>query len=268
MSQPPNSTASTSTSTNTAPVAAADTGRPRLQQYGGRNSPIRLTNWINLYEMVITDPAQRVRELMFYLKDEALAFFAQEFEPNMTYDVMKQRLLDRFGEPLVRPIIYAKKRYHRATESVQIYFDDKMKYMRQCQLTDADMVSMLTEGVHFALKPHLRAARPDTPLTWLAIAQELELDAERAKFRMKFKTKSSLSADLIRHVDPHVELKSNTKRLPPTPCAICKRFGKPKEMHWHSECPNKGKKAPNSGRPSNNTVEPTEDEAAFHALND
>jgi len=84
-------------------------------------------------------------------------------------------MLSRFGEPLVRPLVAAQPcRIFFRQDTVQKYFDEKMRSLRQCDLDDTDIVSQFTEGMPMSYRTPLIVAQPDAAVQWLTVALQLE----------------------------------------------------------------------------------------------
>ncbi|CAK9250143.1 unnamed protein product, partial [Sphagnum jensenii] len=87
------------------------------------------------------------------------------------------------------PLIDAQQRYLKRDETVEDYFQDKMRLLRQTKLSDEEMVQQLTHGTPISWRMSLAAARPADPHAWIEVAQQIEA-CQKAQFRRQSTIKS------------------------------------------------------------------------------
>ena len=197
----------------------------KLEHFTGKNT-IEAKHWLSLFEVVcaqlklITSEDKTVK-LMSYLKDDALAFFAQSIAPHIstiTWSEVRSKFEKRFGTPDVSSIVTANHRQLQKAESIKGYFDDKMKYLDKTSLTDQEKSDLLTDGLPDSYQTYLLPVIISTPEDWLQRAIRVELTVNRKPFLHK---------------------ESHLKAQPPL-CRFCDEQGLV-EYHWHSECRIKAK---------------------------
>lgn len=221
-----------------APNRMQDAGRLMIARYRNNSEGVRITAWLNLFELVTTDAAsdvQRITCLMRYVEGEALTWFGDEIAPRanqLTWAQVKQQMMTRFGEIIIRPLIAAHKRTLRQTETVQKYFEEKMDLMRQTTMTEDDRIASLTEGMPFSYQTHLISCSTPTTAEWLNKALMLEASIGRRRFLYKPQAEAAVASGM-----PHAANgpKQNEQKRPLTPCKFCKAQGR-EVFHWHNEC--------------------------------
>jgi hypothetical protein len=89
------------------------------------------------------------------------------------------KLEDRFGDPIVERTIAAQNGHLNGIHSVQLYYNEKIQFLRQTPLRDNDIVAMLTEGMPQSNKIQLIVARIKSPVEWLSVALQLETTSKK-----------------------------------------------------------------------------------------
>lgn len=237
------------------PSERAQASQSIIPRFSGNGSTIKISNWLKAFEVVtITlDDNRRIQKLIQYLDGDAFDWFVEEVIgdiDSLTWQECKEKLIERFGEPITRPIIAAQQRFLKRDESVQSYFNDKMRLLRMVGLKDADMVAMLTEGTPFHYKQQLIVANITTPVKWLSIALQLE-EANRS-FRARKAWQQPATVAYTNSENQQNNKKKPQKR-PPRPCKYCKDQGFT-EWHWHNECP---RRQTSSQQTTTSEAEPT-----------
>ena len=151
----------------------------RIAAFSGSDQSVRIESWLSLFELVSDGKADRARLilLMQYLSGEAINWFATDICPvidTLSWNDAKKLMTQRFGTPVVHPIIEAQKQVLSRADTVQTYFDAKMSLLRRAKLPDSAMVAMLTDGMPQQYRPTLIGSQPASTLAWLAIALQLE----------------------------------------------------------------------------------------------
>lgn len=234
--------------------------RLAMSRYKGESSKVKIKAWVAVFESTFTDKndQEKIRLLGQYLEDEALTWFAEEIlTPRVQQWVAAKKILeDRFDATHVRPIVAAKDRFLNKDESINDYYNEKMRLLRQTGLIDLDIVALLTEGLPQYYRTPLISGSPSLPTSWLSLALQLEKSFKRnqvARFTGQMRPNGSYpsfgNAQQPQQVHHVAENKGNKKseRKPPQPCKICKRRENKEAWHWHSECPNKENADPRHG---------------------
>ena len=192
--QTSNATVGSTTSTQTnggfeTPQVHSD--RILIARFRKETDGVRINAWLNLFELVTInsrDDQSRIMTLMRYVEGEALTWFGDEIAPHasfLSWPEVKRRMIARFGQIIVRPLIAAHKRFLQATENVQKYYEEKMDLMRQTTMTQLDMIASLTEGMPFQYHNHLIACGPNSVGEWLSKALQFEtsMGKRRSNYR-------------------------------------------------------------------------------------
>ncbi|UYV77382.1 hypothetical protein LAZ67_15000802 [Cordylochernes scorpioides] len=183
-----------------------------------------------LYEVenLKADDEEKIHNLIYYLADEALEFFADEILTNAhikKWETVKDKLIARFKPCTYSPIVLASSRKLLASETVETYFKEKMDFLNQTSLKKEEKIQLLTDGLPLNWRDVFAAAQPADPTKWIQVALSVEHNRQQSKLRNLFKPKvCTLSQQEISA--------SNC----PFFCPICmkKRI---KVKHWLNECP-------------------------------
>ncbi|UYV64168.1 hypothetical protein LAZ67_2006908 [Cordylochernes scorpioides] len=213
----------------------------RLQKFNGSKSAIRPESWIKLYDFENNSlkEDEKIKNLMYYLTDSALEWYADEIISNPAikrWEVVKEKLIQRFGSCNANPIVSASHRRLKPEESIENYFQDKIRLLNQTHLTKEENIHLLTDGLPNDWKDLIVAAQPTDATKWFHIAASIEQN--RASIQFKPKNKIHLAT----------KNNDNRKNVCPFWCPICSKKGI-KIKHWVTDCedydPNYKKDRPN-----------------------
>ncbi|UYV68869.1 K02A2.6-like, partial [Cordylochernes scorpioides] len=176
---------------------------------------------------------------MYYLTDSALEWYADEIISNPAikrWEVVKEKLIQRFGSYNANPIVSASHRRLKREQSIENYFQDKIRLLNQTHLTKEEKIHLLTDGLTNDWKDLIVAAQPTNATKWFHIAASIEQN--RASIQFKPKNKIHLAT----------KNNDNRKNVCPFWCPICSKKGI-KIKHWVTDCedydPNYKKDRPN-----------------------
>jgi hypothetical protein len=251
-------TANASTTTTSTTTTASEPSRLLLDRFNGCDTVVKVDLWVNLFELVVTgrEDRERLITLMRYLSGEALNWFATDIAPNvdtLTWPQTKALLIARFGTPTVHPIIAAQKRVMTRGDTVQSYYEAKMRLIRLAKQGDDVAISMLTDGMPSIYQPPLITATILTHVDWLTKALQLEAVYKRQQDvrdrRQQYATDRRPNAvahmaETSQAFDRKRKPQRNDGKKPPTPCRFCTERGLGQHWHWHRDCPSKGQVAP------------------------
>ena len=213
-----------------------------IARFRKESEGVRINAWINLFELVNVDQpndAAKVRMLMRYVEGEALTWFGDEIAPQaatISWDDVRRRMIARFGQITVRPLLAAHKRVLKSEENVQKYYEEKMDLIRQTTMTVEDTVASLTEGMPYQYHNHLIASGAVSPSEWLSKA--LQLESSIGKKRAPFRPIPEAATASTNRKPPGKDQKKGTTAFqtkPRVPCRFCKAQGR-ELYHWHSDC--------------------------------
>ncbi|UYV76949.1 K02A2.6-like [Cordylochernes scorpioides] len=169
----------------------------------------------------------------------ALEWYADEIISNPAikrWEVVKEKLIQRFGSYNANPIVSASHRRLKREESIENYFQDKIRLLNQTHLTKEEKIHFLTDGLPNDWKDLIVAAQPTDTTKWFHIAASIEQN--RASIQFKPKNKIHLAT----------KNNDNRKNVCPFWCPICSKKGI-KIKHWVTDCedydPNYKKDRPN-----------------------
>ena len=237
----------------------------KLELFTGQNT-IEAKHWLNLFEVVcaqlnLVDSKDKVTKLMSYLKDDALAFFAQKIAPDIstiTWADTRRLIEKRFGTPDVSSIVSAKDRRLRRSETIKEYFDSKMKLLDKTSITEEEKCDLLTDGTPEAYQTHLIPVITTATEDWLQKALRIEISVNRrhsqhrdSHFRPQSPNKPHNTYQLASNISTDGQLTPrdprHTQSKPaPDPCRYCLQQGR-EEYHWHNQCPLRAKPGQFSG---------------------
>ena len=237
----------------------------KLELFTGQNT-IEAKHWLNLFEVVcaqlhLIDSEDKVTKLMSYLKDDALAFFAQKIAPDIstiTWADARRLIEKRFGTPDVSSIVSAKDRRLRRSETIKEYFDSKMKLLDKTSITEEEKCDLLTDGTPEAYQTHLIPVITTATEDWLQKALRIEISVNRrhsqhrdSHFRPQSPNKPHNTYQLASNISNDGQLTPrdprHTQSKPaPYPCRYCLQQGC-EEYHWHNQCPLRAKPGQYSG---------------------
>ncbi|UYV71739.1 hypothetical protein LAZ67_9000200, partial [Cordylochernes scorpioides] len=182
---------------------------------------------------------EKIKNLMYYLTDSALEWYADEIISNPAikiWEVVKEKLIQKFGSYNANPIVSASHRRLKREESIENYFQDKIRLLNQTHLTKEEKIHLLTDGLPNDWKDLIVAAQPTDATKWFHIAASIEQN--RASIQFKPKNKIHLAT----------KNNDNRKNVCPFWCPICSKKGI-KIKHWVTDCedydPNYKKDRPN-----------------------
>ncbi|UYV71989.1 K02A2.6-like, partial [Cordylochernes scorpioides] len=132
--------------------------------------------------------------------------------------------------------ITSKIKTRKERESIENYFQDKIRLLNQTHLTKEEKINLLTDGLPNDWKDLIVAAQPTDTTKWFHIAASIEQN--RASIQFKPKNKIHLAT----------KNNDNRKNVCPFWCPICSKKGI-KIKHWVTDCedydPNYKKDRPN-----------------------
>ena len=108
--------------------------------------------------------------LLYNLKGIALEWYGDEIASSvvdLTWQQVRERTIRRFGISTSTPLIDAQRRRLKLGETVEQYFTDKMRLLRQTTINEKEITHQLTEGLPFSWKLSMTAAKPSDPNTWV-----------------------------------------------------------------------------------------------------
>lgn len=223
--------------------------KSKLQRYAGFKTKIKINSWLSLFEVAAkvhkadTDTL-KVALLMEFIDDEALQWYADHVADKIdtiTWAEARTLMVQRFGERTIDPVLAANRRRLNHGESVQAYFEEKMYLLRQTGLSETSMAEVLTDGLPPYYRTPLIAASIKDTSEWLSKAVRLEASfGTRKPFAESNQDKKPAATAAFASGN-----KEKPKKKPPSACRICQEIGKT-EFHWHSECPNRKPKKPES----------------------
>ncbi|RWS04578.1 Retrotransposable element Tf2 protein type 1-like protein [Dinothrombium tinctorium] len=221
----------------------------QLDKFGGSNDDVKIQTWLKLYEVHTTGSTDeiKIKTLLYSLKGVALEWFGDEIAPIITetsWAGVKERMIQRFGIGSATPLVDAQRRFLRRNEKVEDYYREKIRLLRQTNLSESEIIQQLTEGLPLNWKLTITVSKPVTANAWIEVAQQMESHFKQQEKQAQFKQKHKSERTLV--ADYHPTNKSNR---PKTPCRICLKRGET-NFHWHSECPHKSRY---STKPSQST---------------
>ena len=153
------------------------------------------------------------------------------------------------------PLRLARHRHLKREETVDIYFNQKLRLLRQTSLNELEILQQLTSGLPLSWQLNIASAKPTNTSDWIKIAKQIELHkesflSERRHHPRPFPTFIS--------EQPYISNACNQIPL----CKICERLGQT-NYHWHRLCPNHKRFSQRLHR-TKTTTQSTEPSSAIH----
>ena len=214
--------------------------RQLIAKFAGHKTVIRADLWLNLFEVATRgkDDQTRIFTLMSYLIDDALNWFAAEIAPRMD-DIkwmdVRDEFIARFGPAIANPLVESQHRRLRASETVQNYYDDKMRILRRVTLSEIDVVAQLSEGMPPNYRGYLLCASPKTANAWLAVALQLEATLGRMPRQDNRSFNKGRQPVHVALTAQSAQKQKFGKQEPSAPCRYCLEAGETL-YHWHRDC--------------------------------
>lgn len=273
---------STGSSNSQEPSTSASSRRPKLETFSGSDSVLRVDLWLNLYEVLenVSD-IEKIRHLFSYLTGDALMWYAAEIAPRMSeisWAEVRIELLQRFGKAITNPLVEANQRRLKISENVESYYNDKMRLLRRCEISESDRVALLSDGMPSLYKGYLLCSKLATPVIWLELALQLEKNFKKPPSQESAPSRNSQNSQgrFSRSQTPRfptaavAQAGPKGKNTPPSACRICEKAGFPNELHWHKECPRRSQNSGTGFVPKNearsSSAPPTAQESAALAV--
>lgn len=214
----------------------------KIATYTGSNHAVHVEAWFNIFEIVLHDRSDEDKKFLLaqYVDGDALTWFSENIKPrSMTYDQIKTTFIGRFKKQEISPIIAAQERRLDRNESVQAYYDAKMRFLQQTGLKEDSMIAILNRGMPHYYQTALIAAQITSTTKWLSTSLELESNFKRQEKFRKPSLAKVIAADQKTLVANASYSKEGKEKKKPNACRICIKKGYPNQLHWHNECPNR-----------------------------
>lgn len=238
------------------PSSKATNSKPRISRFTGDQVEVRVEAWLNAYEVATYDFSENDRkfQLVRYLDGSAITWFSEEIIPqldSLKWSQVRDLMIKRHGRQHISPIVAATSRKLQINETVQSYYDDKMRYLRQTTLTEKDQAAILTEGLPKYIQKSFVPARISNPVDWLTVALDIEalfgpsglnapkLNSAQGAVREHPSQQKQRSIQVYATTAKASGSGNKPKKVPPKPYRICEEKGIRDAMHWHADCPNK-----------------------------
>ena len=225
--------------------------------------------WLRIFELQVkrmTDE-DKIQVLSRHLSGDALKWFAIEaMDEQIDYNVVREALIARFSRLKSLRVNEATERRLKFNETVENYYNDMRRILRNAKLTDEVEVEFLSRGMPESYRIQIAPFEPKTPLEWLRIALKVE-DAKKKRFskpteatnyseesceaanRWKDDRRNRFRGDDWKKNRPKTQPNSD---FPVDPCPRCQKQYGLMEYHWKRLCPREDK---NLTTPK--TVDPT-----------
>jgi len=190
--------ASASTSTITSEF------KHKFHKFDGVDKSIRVQTWLKLFEVHTNgqSDADRISLLMYNLSGVALEWYGDEIAgTNITkWETVNAKMKTRFGTSTATPLIDAQRRHLRSGETIETYYQEKIRLLRQTQLNEKEIIQQLTEGLPHTWKMTLIAARPTDSNSWVEVALQLESHQKSEYPRQKQLKPNKVYSGAFRHL--------------------------------------------------------------------
>ena len=243
-------------STPIQPTANNDIFRalPKFAKYSDEQNSIPLRSWFTLYERQTRQSSDEARahHLVCFLEGKALDWYVNHDTANFTWPEIKAQMIKYFCDNSISALAKAWK-VKLGSDSIFDYFHKKQKFLAESQLSIAEQIDCLNDGLPPAFQQQMLNQRHTifSVDQWLDVARAAHRGIESQTSHTHGQNRNrqfapSSSARPYTSV-PSTGFKSGgqapqqqrmNQNKPNKPCWHCKNLGKPKEFHWHSQCPN------------------------------
>lgn len=210
-----------------------------ITKFCGSPDDVPVEKWLRLFDTkadaVGWTDADKVRNFNEYVENDAFKWYLTDvFDTNETWSDVRERMVARFGTPVVDPFRAFIHCRLRKGQTVRQYYDEKKRLGSLAELKDQHIVSGLTDGLPAEMEMAFVSLTVSTPIEWFTVAQRIESSRARSK----------TSASPRENTGPQQRsaLQAPTRAPRATPkseCRICSSINLTGQMHWHSDCPNK-----------------------------
>lgn len=211
-----------------------------IQVFNGFKCVIPVSNWISIYEHIVESDRNRAKNLVQYLRDDALNWFATEIAgKGLTWFEVKEKIIARFKISQVSEAGSAIERKLKSGESIQTYFQNKLELLRKMNLSEKHEIDLLTRGLPNVYQVQMSTVIIKNLDRWINIVMQLEerlgKQKEKSVPQVQFAMKPDFKPNYVKHNEPQQGPPKPGSPNPPSPCQYCLREGI-KLFHWHSDC--------------------------------
>lgn len=219
---------------------------PKLSKFKGNGDKIKINVWLKIFETIF--PEKPSAKLMYYLEDNALAYYGEHIlGSNITaWDTIKTKLTTRFGPKIHSNLLVGMQRRLKLQENVQSYFDEKIDLLTSTNLSQAEVITSLTDGLPIRWRHDFNGRDIKSYGAWLQIALAAEaLDKGNNNKTYKnyvYKPRNSNTRSTIpitAFSNTQQNKRFTNKNKLPSPCKHCKEKYNKDYFHWHKDCPTK-----------------------------
>src|SRR5882757_6005462 len=125
---------------------------PKMPKFSGDEKGLQIVPFLNIFDRLFNSLSdnEKINKLIAFLEGEAANYFGMDIIalPSLTWQMVRDKLIDRFGHSDIPPMMAASRRKLNPTESIKQYYDEKSSILRRIVgLTESDQSDALTEGL-------------------------------------------------------------------------------------------------------------------------
>ena len=222
---------------------------PKLTKFSDEKGTVDLRDWLVLFEHNTSDwtDEQRAYYVVCLLEGEALGWFSTYYKPKVTWSTMKQSMMTHFCED-ASTLLSKAWNVQKGNSSLVEYFRKKSKMLAGTQLTVADKINCMNEGLPSSMKQLMRGHKRNihSMEDWFHLARSVfqeEVPRTVGGTANSYRPRTGPQRPMFTNRPPARSQPLIQANKPNKPCIYCKNLGKPNEYHWHSQCannPNRG----------------------------
>lgn len=214
-----------------------------LTKFSGSPDDVPVEKWLRLFntkaESLGWTDQDKVRNFHEYVENDAFKWYLSDvFDTNETWSDVHDRMVARFGSPVVDPFRAFIHRRLKRGETVKGYYDEKRRLGHLAELRDSHIVSGLTDGLPPEMEIAFAGVSVTSPIQWFTVAQRVESSRARSRAPPTFADSTSVRQPIQNRPTPPTSAR-NSGVPPKYECRICSSLNIHGQMHWHSDCPNK-----------------------------
>lgn len=215
--------------------------------FEGPKGALAPTAWIKQYDIhakwMNWSEVDKIEAIGMHLSGVALKWYSSTIlEVRELYSLdwheFKEAFLERFDHKTDSPLDKWLDYTLEKSNDVATYFNEKVHLGNLARQNLENQISGLTRGMPSRYRmAFATSGRVSTINAWLAMAQKLESAYSKTDRAPVGKPFNQVRRDNTGNNSVKPEASRTT--APKVQCQICAKQGKPGQMHWHSQCPNK-----------------------------
>lgn len=210
----------------------------KMPKFDNTTNGLNVCQWMALYDQFTekSTDTEKINGLIISFVEEPLKWLANELTSERlkgkSWPEVKEAIHQRFKNNVVSDLAKALEIRLDGRGDVSEYYHRKLSLLDSTQLSVEEKIDCLNMGLPERAGWEMKKLRCVTKTLedWISVASSVWRTTCTA-------TQTSTMANRTRFSRGPVTSRMNNR--PPNPCRICINRGRPREFHWHNECPNR-----------------------------